>query len=87
MKINNIAYELDFPPSYNMSHTFNVGELFPFSVRFMNLWSNFLQKGKDDESITYHEAIEDLPRRVTRSMTRREASNPTSLSLFFISLC
>jgi len=35
-KTNNNAYELDLPPSYNMSHTFNVVDLSHFDVGFKN---------------------------------------------------
>jgi len=38
-----------------------------------------------DEFITLHESIEDLPKRT--KTTRRKTSNPSSLSLFSISLC
>jgi len=86
-RINNKAYELDFTSSYNMSHTFNVGDLSPFGVGFANLWLNSLQEGEDDESITPHKSIEDLPRSITRSMTIWEAFNPSSPILFSICLC
>jgi len=86
-RINKNAYELDLPPSYNMSHTFNVGDLSPFDVGFINSLLNSHYGGEDDKSMTHYESLKDLPRRITKSMTRRNASNPLSLSLFFISLC
>lgn len=36
-KINNNAYELELPPSYNMSHTFNVSDLSPFDIDVANV--------------------------------------------------
>ena len=42
-KINNNAYELDLPPTYNISNSFNVCNLSPFDIGFKNLWSNSLQ--------------------------------------------
>jgi len=86
-KINNNTYELDLPPSYKMSQTCNMGDLSPFDVGFKNLWPESLQEGGHDESIIHHEAMEDLPRRFTISIIRREASNPSSFSLFSITLC
>jgi len=51
-RINNNAYKLDLPPSYNISNSFNVCDLSPFDVGFKNLWSNSLQEGEDDEGVT-----------------------------------
>ena len=83
-KINNNTYELDLPPSYNISNSFNVCDLSPLDVGFKNLWMNSLQEGEDDEGVTTPSSMENLSRRITRSMTKREAF--PSLSLFSISL-
>ena len=37
-RINNNAYELDLPKSYNISKSFNVCDLSPFDVVFKNSW-------------------------------------------------
>ena len=39
-RINNNAYELNLPPSYNISSSFNVCDLSPFGIGFKNSWSN-----------------------------------------------
>jgi len=86
-RINNNAYELDLPPNYNISNSFNVCDLSPFNVGFKNLWSNSLQEGEDDEGLTNHDtSIESPSRRITRSMSRGESSIPSPLSLFCITL-
>jgi len=86
-RINNNAYELDLPPRYNISNSFNVCDLSPFDVGFKNLWSNSLQEGEDDEGVTTTTTSLEAPsRRITRSMSRGESSIPSSLSLFCISL-
>jgi len=83
-RINNNAYELDLPPSYNISNSFNVCDFSPFDVGFKNSWSNFLQEGEDDEGVTT--SLEAPSRRITRIMSRGESSIPSSLSLFCITL-
>jgi len=40
-----------------------------------------------DEDLTTQDVMEVLPRRTTRSMSRKETSSLSSLSLFCISLC
>ena len=60
-RINNNAYELDLPPSYNISNSFNVCDLSPFDVRFKNSSSNSLQEGEDDEGVTT--SLEDPPKK------------------------
>jgi len=85
-RINNNAYELDLPPSYNISNSFNVCDFSPFDVGFKNSWLNSLQEG-DDEGLTTTTATLEAPSRtITRSMSREESSIPSSLSLFCISL-
>ena len=81
-RINNNAYELDLPPSYNISTSFNVCDLSPFDVGFKNSWSNSLQEGENDEGMTT--SLEASSRRITRSMPRGESSIPSPLSLFCI---
>ena len=53
-KINNNAYDIDLTSNYNMSHTFNVGDISPFNIGFTNSWSNSLHEGEDDEFMTHH---------------------------------
>jgi len=84
-RINDNAYELDLPPSYNISNSFNVCDLSPFDVGFKNSWSNSLQEGEDDEGVTTT-TLEAPSRRITTSMYRGESSIPSSLSLFCVSL-
>ena len=83
-RINNNAYELDLPPSYNISNSFNVCDLSPFDVGFKNSWSNSLQEREDDEGMTT--SLKAPSRRITRSMSRRESSIPSPLSFFCIIL-
>jgi len=85
--MNNNAYELDLPPSYNMSNSFNVCDISPFDVRYKNSWLNSLQEGEDDEELTTQDTMKALPRRITGSMTRGKTFIPSSLSLFSNSLC
>ena len=61
-------------------------DLSPSDVGYKNSWSNSLQEGEDDEGLTTQDAMEALLRRITRSMSREETSNLSSLSLFCISL-
>jgi len=63
-----------------------VCDLSPSDVGYKNSWSNSLQEGEDDEGLTTQDAMEALLRRITRSMSREETSNLSSLSLFCISL-
>ena len=68
-RINNNAYELDLPPSYNVSNSFNVSDLSPFDIGLKNSWSNSLQEGEDDEDVTTSSSSKEAnPRRITRSM-------------------
>jgi len=67
--INNNAYELDLPSSYNMSNSSNVCDLYPFDVGYKKFWLNSHHEGEDDEGLTTQYPIEALPRR-TRSMTK-----------------
>jgi len=68
-RINNNAYELDLPLSYNISNSFNVCDLSPFDVGFQNSRSNSLQEGEDDEGVTNDDtSIEAPSRRITRSI-------------------
>jgi len=86
-RINNNAYELELPPSYNISNSFNVCDLSPFDVGFKNLWSNSLKEGEDDEGVTNDDtSIKTPSRRITRSMSRGESFIPSPLSLFSITL-
>jgi len=57
-RIDNNAYELDLPPNYNISNSFNVCDLSPFDIGFKNSWSNSLQEGEDDEGLTTQRTIE-----------------------------
>jgi len=60
---------------------------FLFDVGFKNSLSNSLQEGEDDEGVTNHDtSIEAPSRMITRSMSRRESSIPSPLSLFCITL-
>jgi len=85
-RINNNAYELDLPPSYNISNSFNVCDLSPFDVGLKTSWSNSLQGGEDDEGVITTTSLEAPSRRITRTMSRGESSIPSSLSLFCITL-
>ena len=83
-RINNNAYELDLPSSYNISNSFNVCDLSPFDIGFKNSWLNSLQEGEEDEGVTT--CLEGPSRRITRSMSRGESFMPSPLSLFCITL-
>jgi len=84
-RINNNAYELDLPSSYNIRNFFNVSDLSPFDIGLKNLWSNSLQEGEDDEDVSTSSSSKDAhPRRIIRSMTKGNALS--SLSLFCITL-
>jgi len=86
-RINNNAYELDLPLSYNISNSFNGCDLSPFDVGFKNLWSNSLQEREDDEGVTHHTTSLEAPSgRITRRMSRGESSIRSSLSFFCITL-
>jgi len=60
--------ELDLPLSYNRNHTFNMCNPSPFDIGFSNSSTNSLQEGESNESMTLHESILELPKRITRSM-------------------
>jgi len=86
-KIKNNSYELDLPPSYNLSNSFNVCDLSPSDIAYKNLWSKSLKEGDDNECLTTHDTIQALPMRITRSMSRGETFIPSTLSiLHFIML-
>jgi len=62
--INNNSYELELPPRYNMSPTFNIGDLSPFHIGVANVWLHSLQKEEDDEFMTPHEVKKALSKRI-----------------------
>jgi len=71
-RINDNSYELDLPNTYLGSNSFNVSDLTPFSTGVSNSWTNSLQPGEHDETLTDRASSELVKpsRRITRSMTQ-----------------
>ena len=72
-RINDNAYNLDFPDTYLGSNSFNTSDLTPFSAGLPNSWTNSVPPGEHDEDLR-----ESVPtnqaqpaRRKTRSMPYR----------------
>lgn len=58
-KINDNAYRLELPSELNVSSTFNVTDLSPFSMDEQVLRSKHFQEGGNDEDIVAEEELED----------------------------
>jgi hypothetical protein len=52
-KINDIAYKLELPPEFGVSHSFNISDLRPYlgEEDEMPLRTMSMQEGEDDEDI------------------------------------
>jgi len=71
-RINDNAYELDFPTTYLGSNSFNVSDLTLFSTSIPNLWTNSLPPEEHDEDLEECAPTDQVQpsRRITRSMTQ-----------------
>ncbi|CAJ2636512.1 unnamed protein product [Trifolium pratense] len=82
-RINNNAYKIELPGEYGVSAPFNVADLTPFDVGDdLNLRSNSLQEGGNDEEIIQqdlNEAIQGLGGPMTRERAKKAKEGLTNL--------
>ena len=81
-KINDNAYKIDLPSKYNVTNTFNVSDLSPFTAHYeaLELTSSLSQEGGNDEDIQtkghseqeLDQVIPDLGRPMTRGRLKKD---------------